>query len=81
MSPETTYGKTFWCASPDPTSDPPADPTFVFQVLKDGEPVESGAVTLERCETVIRIGKYEVGTVMDWTYCGVLLKKYEQGRG
>ncbi|MHC4405938.1 MAG: hypothetical protein ACYTG0_40370 [Planctomycetota bacterium] len=78
MSPETTYGKTFWCVSPDPDSDPPADPTFVFQVLKDGEPVGSGEITFKRCETVRSGTKYEVGTVMDWTYCGVLLKKYRR---
>ena len=73
-SPEAIYGKTFWCA----TDDPPTDPTFVLRILKDGVPVEGGTVTFARCE-IVRIGtRYEVGTVMDWVYCGVMLKKYRR---
>ena len=71
MSPEATYGKTFWCATDDPS--------FVLQVLKDGVPVEEGGtVTFARCETVKDGTRYEVGTVMNWPYCGVLLKKYRR---
>jgi hypothetical protein len=73
-SPEGVYGKTFWCA----TDNPPVDPTFVLQVLKDGVPVDGGEVTFARCENVKASPSFEVGTVMDWPYCGVLLKRYRR---
>lgn len=74
-SPEIEFGKTFWCGAP------PGDPTFVLRILKDGEPVEGGEVTFKRCECIKDGTRYEVGTVMDWPYCGVLLKRYRRHFG
>jgi hypothetical protein len=64
-SPETEFGKTFWCDQ--------NDPTFKLQIVEVSSegvptPVETGTVSFKRCEHVD-------GYPVDWTKCGVLQKR------
>jgi hypothetical protein len=68
MSPESTYGKTFWCYG--------EAPTFVLKVVSaSGEPVTGGIVTFHRCTD------FRDNSVQPWTKCGVLQRKNKRHYG